>query len=327
MLLKITHQTDLAYSDLISEAIMELRMAPRQEQDQHRLSFSLSIGPPTSVTTYFDWLGNTVHVFSIGPFHSQIRIAATSVVETIRPIEDLSKLPDIWPPQGEPNYANYDYLQFGGAVMDHPSLRQLAQSLSPEPGMNLGDLMKRMLQLITTQFTYEKGVTTAASPITEILEHRHGVCQDFTHLMAGLCRVLGIPTRYVSGFVHPDQPGLRGYSQSHAWCEVLFPSVGWRGLDPTNNCPVGANYVRVAVGRDYRDVPPNKGLFKGKAVESMVVAVQSEVMAAIPLGLPAERIASTNVPTYNSSKEYLRDLANQRQAPQQQKHLEYQQQQ
>src|SRR5437016_5382794 len=97
MLLNITHQTDLTYSDPISESVMELRMAPRQEQDQHRLSFSLAIGPPTSVTSYFDWLGNTVHTFTIGPFHRQIRIVATSVVETDRPRPQLQRFADVWP--------------------------------------------------------------------------------------------------------------------------------------------------------------------------------------------------------------------------------------
>src|SRR3954471_7089027 len=97
MLLSITHETDLAYSDLISESVMELRMSPRQEPDQRRLAFSLSIGPPTQVTSYFDWLGNTVHPFSIPGFHDQIRIIATSVVETERTLIDTSAFVDRWP--------------------------------------------------------------------------------------------------------------------------------------------------------------------------------------------------------------------------------------
>src|SRR5471032_322604 len=102
MLLKLTHTTDLTYSDLISESVMELRMAPRQEQDQHRLSFNLAIGPSTQVNSYFDWLANTVHSFTIGPFHRQIRIVATSVVETDRPRKPVERFIDTWPcPLGE----------------------------------------------------------------------------------------------------------------------------------------------------------------------------------------------------------------------------------
>src|SRR5580704_4185212 len=97
MLLKLTHQTHLTYSDLISESVMELRVAPRQEMDQHRLSFDLAIGPSTRVTSYFDWLGNTVHTFTVTPFHRKIQIVATSVVETDRPRKEPERFVDTWP--------------------------------------------------------------------------------------------------------------------------------------------------------------------------------------------------------------------------------------
>src|SRR5262249_39545242 len=148
------------------------------------------------------------------------------------------------------DYAIYDYLQFGGAVVNCPELGALVAELGPHPGAPLGPLVLRALQLINDRFTYEKGVTTATSPITEILQHRRGVCQDFTHLMIGLARAMGIPARYVSGFLHPDQQRFRGYAQTHAWCELFFPSAGWIGVDPTNNSVINAHFVKVAVGRD-----------------------------------------------------------------------------
>src|SRR5882762_7967641 len=134
MLLKITHQTDLEYTDLISETVMELRMTPRQEQDQHRLSFGLAIGPPTSIASYFDWLGNTVHAFSINSFHKQIRIVATSVLETDREAMNLSELPDEWPVPWEVDHAVWDYLHFAGAVVDCAALRKLTEELGAKPG-------------------------------------------------------------------------------------------------------------------------------------------------------------------------------------------------
>src|ERR1700689_3162519 len=113
MLLKITHHTNLAYTDLISESIMELRMVPRQEQDQHRLSFDLAIGPATTGSSYFDWLGNTVHKFSVKAFHQQISIIATSVVETDRPRKEPERFRDQWPiAEGAYDYSMYDFLQF-----------------------------------------------------------------------------------------------------------------------------------------------------------------------------------------------------------------------
>src|ERR1700712_4508913 len=121
MLLKLTHQTDLTYSDLISESVMELRMAPRQEEDQHRLSFTLTIGPPTSANSYFDWVGNTVHWFTVTAFHKQIQIVATSVVETDRPLPDPQSFPDVWPVQtSESDYKLYDFMHFRGPICDSP---------------------------------------------------------------------------------------------------------------------------------------------------------------------------------------------------------------
>ena len=297
MLLKVTHQTDLTYTDTISESVMELRVAPRQEQDQHRLSFDLAIGPRAAVSSYFDWLGNTVHAFTVNEFHEAIKIVATSVVETDRQKVEPERFKDTWPIASQADdYALYDYLTFGGPVCDSAALRKLASLLEPEPDSSLGELALRMIHLIAEKFRYETGITTSASPIDDILAHSKGVCQDFTHLMIGLARALRIPARYVSGFVHPDAGKFRGYAQTHAWVELMFPSAGWIGFDPTNQCIVGPNFVKVAVGRDYRDVPPNKGVYRGSAEESITVQVKSEALKSVPPELAAERVQALAVP-------------------------------
>ena len=312
MLLKLTHTTDLTYSDLISESVMELRMAPRQEADQHRLSFDLAIGPAAHVTSYFDWLDNTVHTFTVGPFHNQIRIVATSVVETDRPRPEVHRFADTWPISTGDDYTMYDYVHFGGGpIVDAPKLRELVELLHPTPGASLGELALRMLHLINDKFEYRKGITTAASPITDALETGQGVCQDFTHLMIGMARALGIPARYVSGFIHPEAGRFRGFTQTHAWCELLFPSAGWVGFDPTNNCPVGPHFVKVAVGRDYRDVPPNKGRWQsaGGVKEAIDVRVHSEQLSAMPPELAADRVQSIGIPTYPTGSAVHREMA------------------
>src|ERR1700722_1870144 len=141
MLLKLIHQTDLQYNEPIAETVMELRMAPRQEQDQHRLSFTLALGPMAPVASYFDWLGNTVHTFSIAPAHKSVRIVATSVVETDRPHKAPERFADRWPiGPAAYDYTVYDYLQFGGPVVDSPELRALTDVLAPEHGTSLGEL-------------------------------------------------------------------------------------------------------------------------------------------------------------------------------------------
>jgi transglutaminase-like putative cysteine protease len=319
MLLKLVHQTDLTYSDLISESVMELRMAPRQEQDQHRLSFTLGVGPPTNAFSYFDWLGNSVHAFTVNSFHDHIRIVATSVVETDRIRVQPERFLDRWPaPAGSYDYATWDYLQFGGPIQDSPKLREVVDVLGAEKGMSLGELALCMLHLIADRFTYQKGVTTAASPITEILEHNYGVCQDFSHLMIAMARALNIPARYVSGLIHPDAEKYRGFTQTHAWCELLFPSAGWIGFDPANNCIVGGNFIKVAVGRHFGDVSPNKGIYRGKANESIEVAVQSEELRVVPPELAAERLQSLSIPTFQAGTRGHIDQVNQQQEQQQQ---------
>jgi transglutaminase-like putative cysteine protease len=318
MLLKISHQTDLSYSQVISESVMELRMAPRQEENQHRLAFTLAIGPPTSAFSYFDWLGNTVHWFTINSFHKEIRIIATSVVETDRPAVDPRTFGDVWPlAAGDYDYAVYDFLQFGGPIIDGPQLRELASEVRAVPGMRLGEVALDVLKLIYDRFTYQQGVTTAASPITDILEKRSGVCQDFTHLMIALCRTLHIPARYVSGLIHPDAQKYRGFTQTHAWCELLFPSVGWVGFDPANNCMIADNFVKVGVGRSFSDVPPNRGLYKGASNESIAVTVQSEELPAIPSELAAERFQSIQVPIFLTGSDGPRTTTHQQEQQQQ----------
>ncbi len=323
MLLSITHQTDLTYGDYINESVMELRMAPRQELSQHRLSFNLAIGPGAKVNSYFDWLGNTVHAFSVNGLHNKIQIIATSVVETSPQIVQLNALADEWDKNRTYHYELYDFLQFGGSVVDTPVLRDLAASIlvnlsENTSSVNLGDLITAILRVIDEDFVYEKGITTSTTPITEILEHRRGVCQDFTHLMIGLARSLNIPARYVSGYIHPDRQRFRGYAQTHAWVEVFAPSVGWIGVDPTNNCVAGENFVKVAVGRNYQDVPPNKGVYKGDAKETIDVAVASEQLSGIPEELAAERTMELNIPVFAGNLDEQMQQIKQQQEQQQQ---------
>jgi len=168
-------------------------------------------------------------------------------------------------------------------------------------------------------FTRQLAVFVKAGiPITEALTHGKGVCQDFAHVMIGCARAMKIPARYVSGLVHPDARRFRGYTQTHAWCELLFPSAGWIGFDPTNHCIVGPNFVKVAVGRDYRDVPPNKGVYRGSAYETIDVQVKSIELKMIPPELAAERVLPLSVEVFPGGKTAHRELVTLQQEHQQQ---------
>ena len=326
MLLKVTHETTLNYTDLITETVMELRMAPRQQDLQRRLSFSLAIGPSAGVSNYFDWLGNMVHVFSIQPPHKEVKIVASSVVETrVEPAAALASS-DKWPIPSREEQAFHDFLGFSNTVNDSGALRELVMSLHITEGTPLATVAQKMLAVIDEKFTYEKGVTTATTPVSDVLEHARGVCQDFTHLMIAMARCLGIPACYVSGVIHSDNGHLRGGAQTHAWCELFFPSCGWVGFDPTNKCPVNGQFVTVALGRDYRDVPPNRGLYKGKAKEVMDVKVFTQEMHELPSNLPDERIERLGIATYPGSAAFGRMRDGRVEEQQQQQQQEQQQQ-
>ncbi len=300
MLIKATHTTRLSYDALISETVMELRMAPCHQPLQHRLSFELAIGPPTQVSSYFDWLGNTVHAFSIVARHRNVEIVATSLVDTSAPAYVLDKLDDTWPPAAPLDYAVNDFLRFDDIVCKCAPLEALARQMMPQRPTRLIALVRRMMDFIAENFIYERGVTTTSTALAEVLEHGRGVCQDFTHLLIGLARMMRIPARYVSGFFHPGSKAFRGTSESHAWCELYFPSVGWVAFDPTNACVVGENFVKVAVGRSYRDVPPHKGVYHGSAHEAMTVQLQTQELTQVPGRLVGERSRALDIPTYRS---------------------------
>jgi transglutaminase-like putative cysteine protease len=140
-----------------------------------------------------------------------------------------------------------------------------------------------MTESIHRDFTYQSGVTDVTTSIEEIVAGRRGVCQDFTHLLLGMCRALGIPARYASGYIversHSEANApSRGAGASHAWVEAFTPTHGWRGFDPTNNLVANEHYVKIAIGRDYSDVPPTRGTYHGGPSESLSVAVTTRAL-------------------------------------------------
>ncbi len=186
-------------------------------------------------------------------------------------------------------------------MKDTPLLRQLVDHVAPRDGEPAGSLLRRTLETMKQRFEYKTGVTTSASTSQAMLEQGAGVCQDFTHVLLGALRAMGIPARYCSGIVYsndaePDQPQYLGATQTHAWVEAFVPSqgdaesLGWVGLDPTNTCLAGPRFIKVAVGRDYGDVPPNKGVYRGGGEESIEVSVSTRWLSSVPPELMAERV-------------------------------------
>jgi transglutaminase-like putative cysteine protease len=279
MFYSIRHITRFVYGAPISESIMEVRMQPRSESGQRSLQFDLSTNPRARILAYRDYLGNVVHHFDIPGRHTQLRITAEATVEVLPPPtvpESLSL--DAWAViDAEASKGEYwDYLRPSVFVVESEPLDELARELRVERRTDPLTLLREINAGIYQAFDYRPQTTQVDSPIDDALRARRGVCQDFAHIMLGLVRKLGIPARYVSGYLYhgAEDKDRSSAGATHAWLEVWLPELEWVGFDPTNNLIVGERHIRTAIGRDYDDVPPTRGVFKGKTSSELSVAVQ-----------------------------------------------------
>jgi transglutaminase-like putative cysteine protease len=269
--------TRFRYSAPITQSVMELRMHPRTENDQRCLNFQINLTPNAHLIEHRDYLGNIVHHFDIPGQHKQLTITAQALVD-MRP---HLLPPDSLPPE---SWAGLDALQAQHYDMLIPSrfteptdlLQQLARDIGAERRTDPLTLLRELNAAIYRAFDYAPESTEVDSPIDQALEQRRGVCQDFAHIMIALARQLGIPCRYVSGYLfYPKDNKHRSVPDAtHAWVECFLPDLGWVGFDPTNNLLCNDRHIRVAVGRDYADVPPTRGIFKGSAETELAVAVR-----------------------------------------------------
>ena len=293
MILEIQHETRFEYSDPVRELMTELRMEPASDDDQSCHSFHLEVGPRAELFRYLDGFGARVHHFNLLGLHDRVRILAASVVETHPRRRELSSSRATWPPTlDRAGLDVLDMLRLDGPVAPTPLLVPLLDALRPRAGTSLGTFVAEVSRHINTHFEYASAVTLASSPIEHLLEHGKGVCQDFTHLMLAILRSFGVPARYVSGYIHRANKE----SQTHAWCEVWLPDLGWLGIDPTNDCITDEHFVKVATGRDFTDVPPNKGVFRGRGEESIFVRVETRELERLPALSWQEQLPPLNVP-------------------------------
>ncbi|HVZ82842.1 MAG TPA: transglutaminase family protein [Terracidiphilus sp.] len=277
----IRHLTRFRYFRPVSESIMETRMHPRSDSNQHCLTFSLSVSPRCRVFSYRDHLGNNVQHFDIPGEHTQLVIIAESVVEQ-QPLPDVPSFlaPDAWAALDDliDSGDYWEMLLPSAFAMETPALRDLAAKLNvtrrDDPLMLVHELNQRLYEY----FEYVPRSTRVDSPIDEAILSGKGVCQDFAHTMIALLRHVRIPARYVSGYLYR---GREDHDRStpdatHAWVDVLLPHLGWVGFDPTNNLVAHHRHIRTAVGRDYADVPPTHGIFRGSTASELYVAVHVE---------------------------------------------------
>lgn len=295
MFYNIRHITKFRYEAPVSESIMEVRMQPRTEGAQRCLTFNLLVLPRTRVAWYRDYLGNIVHHFDVPGQHRRLVIVAEALVDVRAQADVPQRLhPEAWA-ELDNTISGGDYwemlmpshfarpcqelAQFRAeiGVADRRAVRQL------DPLALVQDINRALYQSIA----YVKSSTSVDSPIEHALRERKGVCQDYAHIMIAVLRDLGIPARYVSGYLfHRSGDETRSAEgATHAWVEALLPRYGWVGFDPTNDVVATERHVRTAVGRDYADVPPSRGVFKGSAKSELSVTVRVAPSDAPP---PAE---------------------------------------
>jgi transglutaminase-like putative cysteine protease len=299
--LEIEHTLSLGYEAYIRESFLELRMQPKTTADQTLQSFVLAVGPPTKISRYRDWNGNAVHHFTIVHFHDRIEVVARSAVSThpVAPALDTVTDPRPFP---EPPYPLLDFLAFDGPVRPGAAIRKFSQGVAVAPTATLGEIVRACGRHIREHFTYRKNVTRYDSTTDDFLGLGAGVCQDFTHLMLGMLRLRQIPCRYVSGYLHV-LPRDGEAAQSHAWIEFYSPAAGWVPFDPTHNREVDEHYVVVGHGRHYDDVPPNKGIYRGNADETLRTEVRTQESSPKDISALHEEMEQIDVPVYQEVPE------------------------
>jgi transglutaminase-like putative cysteine protease len=266
----------------VRESVMEIRMQPRSEGPQMLRSFQIATNPRSQLYAYTDHFGNAVYHFNVLKTHEELRIEAQAVIEIAR-IPELPPAADMleWERFNSYNltHDHFDLLEPSKFAEPSPALAAFQRDKGlDKPQADPLTALRRLNTTINASFEYESGITQADSPIDHALEERRGVCQDFAHIMIAIARQWGIPARYVSGYLYhrPKAKDRSNPDATHAWVECYLPSLGWIGFDPTNDVLADERHIRVAVGRDYADVPPTRGTFKGVAESELAIAVSVE---------------------------------------------------
>lgn len=285
MRFRVSHVTRYRYADPVSLCHSVAHLKPRDLPHQRCLSSQVRVDPwPAVAREHTDFFGNRVSYFAIQQSHSHLEVTAQSEVE-IRPrtLPDPGSTPP-WELALERIQAGRDGGPIGARIFTLPSPvvpRDPAATDYARPsfaeGRPLLEAVSDLMGRIHRDFEYDPHFSSIATPLSEVIAHRRGVCQDFAHLGLACLRGLGLAARYVSGYLEtlppPGQAKLQGSDASHAWFAVLIPDLGWVDFDPTNDQIPGQQHITTAVGRDYQDVTPLRGVFYGGGAHELAIAV------------------------------------------------------
>jgi transglutaminase-like putative cysteine protease len=272
MRVSITHSTRIDYTSDVLEGVMDVRLGPLSDADQQWQCFELQASPNASVGRYSDGFFNAAHLVTFKRPHRYVEVTAHGEVETL--LED-----PFVPPRHQPKpltaAERVFYLQPSRMVPLDARLNAMAEPHHAHAHHDTFEAVQQLMGLVYGEFVYEQRVTDVTTAVSDVLNVQRGVCQDFAHVLIGLCRAIEVPARYVSGYVVSTS---RGSQESHAWMEAFTPWHGWRGFDPTNNLVASTRHIKAAIGRDYRDVAPTRGAYRGMTDETLAVQVNAHAL-------------------------------------------------
>lgn len=271
---RIQHITKYEYDRPVKESVNQIMIFPYLLNSQEVLQHDLNITDQPELQVYLDYWGNKTATFNLMNPHKLLMIESKLIARTTSLPQLQVNFHSGWNQLKEEINGKLQLLELTKAdqITENKRIAEMLNSLNPSE-YSVASAVERCSEFIYKHFKYIKGITSIETTVDEILQIRSGVCQDFAHVLLQLLRTIGIPSRYVSGYICPNKTGMRGEGATHAWVEAWIPQYGWAGIDPTNNVWVTNTHIKLAVGRNFYDCTPVKGTFKGPAHQTLSVYV------------------------------------------------------
>jgi len=272
----ILHRTHYIYSGLVIDSVNQIKLHPLNDDLQHVKEHHVRISNNPTIHTIKDYFGNTTGFFTLVAPHHELIIDNMMEVDMLplKKVELNTSITDVWKEvhSQENQLLHHDFLKAEQAKCQEEVQLAIHEILSKV--QHPLETIQELSNFIYDNFTYKKGVTNIETSVDELWSLRAGVCQDFAHLLLYMLRLMGIPGRYISGYICPGSSEWRGEGATHAWAEAWLPDTGWVGIDPTNKCLAGERHVRLATGRNFSDCTPVKGTYKGAIDHKLEVTVK-----------------------------------------------------
>ncbi|MEO8861021.1 MAG: transglutaminase family protein [Ginsengibacter sp.] len=273
---KIKHITRYSYSSTVIDCTNQIMLYPIIDSLLEVRNHEIKISHDPAVETFVDYFGNHIGVFSVIKPHTELLIESIANVITkpaVLPLDDMNKLEQWEFLKTLKNHTAFMDFMIPEAFISQEEVKNVLNEIVSDDKTPLQN-STLLSEYVYNNFSYKKGITSVETKTEDVWKLKAGVCQDFAHILLVFLRMFGIPSRYVSGYICPKDKEMRGEGATHAWVEAYVPNYGWLGLDPTNNCIVNDQHVRLATGRDFADCTPVKGTYKGSGEHTLEVSVE-----------------------------------------------------